>query len=235
MSDNSITQWESFQWYRPLDGCEIELDPGTPPDPDATNLIAAQGQPARTYIQWKSDRMQTYYPHEDDPALFKEFAKIDEAPEAVADFVSRYGFLGGRWNPKPEKIKAESVSQILAANTAVKAVLTLHENGRSDLATAVINTEIKPVVFEMIDTSNPERMVPTQMPVTLEGLIWLQVRDYICQGRMLKDCAWEGCIKSFYIGKGTGGTKAKRFCSPKCKMAFTRKYGAITKLKEATT
>jgi hypothetical protein len=230
MSDNSITQWESFQWYRPLDGCEVELEPGTPPDPDAKNLIAAQGRPAREFIKRKSDRMQSYYPHQDEPTLFKELANIDDTSEAIADFVSRYGFLGDRWNQEPENITAESVSEFLKVKTAVFAALTLHENGRSDLAALTIN-DIRPVVFEVIDTTNPKRMVPASMPVTLEGLIWLQVRDYVCLGRTLKHCLWESCIKSFYIGKGTG-TKAKVFCSPKCKMAFTRKHGSYTKWKE---
>jgi hypothetical protein len=233
MVDSSITKWESFMWYRPLplDRCEVELDPGTPPDPDATNLIGAQGWPAHEVIRRKSDRMQTYYPHEDEPTLFKEFANTDDTPEAIADFVSRYGYLGGRWNPEPENIRAESVSQILAVKAKVKKGLEWCDRGDGLFVAAAINTEIKPIEIGMIDTSNPNRLVPASMPVTLEGLIWLQVRDYICQGRKLKNCAWEGCIKSFYIGKGSG-TRAKVFHSPKCKMAFTRKYGSYTKWKE---
>ena len=167
MSDNSITQWEGFQWYRPLDGCEVELEPETPPDPDATSLIAAGGRPASISIKRKSDRMELYYPHKDEPTLFRELANIDKTPEAIADFVSRYGFLGGRWNQEPENTTVESVSEFIKVKTAVFAALTLHENGRSDLAALTIN-DIRPMVFEEID---PKRMVPTSMPVTLEGLI----------------------------------------------------------------
>ena len=103
MDWDEIGIWESFEWFRSVDGCEVVTDPGQPPDPEATNLIDASGMKPKVWIQAKSDRVAAYNPHREQSTLFHEFAQLEDTAEAACDFVARFGFLGGRWMADPPR------------------------------------------------------------------------------------------------------------------------------------
>ena len=234
MSWDEVTLWESFVWYRPVDGCEVVTNPGRPPNPNATGLLDAVGMEPMEMIRAKSDRVNAYNPHLEQQTLFYEFANLGDTANAVCDFVARYGFLGERWATNPAAIVSEPVKDILLVRAAMSALLSLNENGRGDIAALAFNKEMRPVVVEYIDNTNPNRLLPVQSPMSLEGLLWLQFRDLLCNHRTLRKCVWERCPRAFYVGQGAA-TAARRFCSDRCKVAHTRKFGSLKNPKEKTS
>lgn len=231
---DEVTLWENFVWYRPVDGCEVVTDPGSPPNPNATGLMDALGTEPMEVIRAKSDRVKAYSPHLEQQTLFYEFANLEDTANAACDFVACFGFLGGRWTSKPEAIVSAPVYDILSVRRQMSVLLDLYEQGYGNTAALAFNEDIRPVVVEYIDNSNPNKLFPVQSPMSLEGLMWLQFRDLICNHRTLRKCVWERCPRAFYVGQGAA-TVARRFCSDKCKVAHTRKYGSLKNPKEVSS
>ena len=215
--------WDEFVWFHDKDGCELRSDPGRPPDPNPTGLLDLAEQSPTTRMQRVSDLLVDYHPHKEFPGLFREFADIERTEQAACDFISRYGFLGGRFHPNARRIISESVKQVLSVQLRMKFVVLLLDTDRTAFAVTILRGESKPLVQETIDDTNPNRLMPVALPLTLEGLLWLQVRDALVEGRRFKKCKWEDCPHWFPIGRGAG-TKRKLFCDDSCRVAWHRRH-----------
>ena len=209
-------RWDKFIWPRAIDGYEIDEFTSDPTDMNGAGLLSGAELGPIKRISRKSAAMKDEFPARDHKGLHRKFANLDETDEAVIGFVNEHGLLTAD--------EAEGYDEFIERKRMVRAVTSVLMDGRRDIAIRVFNTSIGPLVREVIDDSNPNRPMPASAPVTLEGLIWLQVRDEILSGRKFIKCSWDECSEWYPVGPGTGSSeKRRKYCGDTCRSRAKRK------------
>jgi hypothetical protein len=209
-----------LKWCFDIDGYDIEIDPGTPPNENATNLFDAHGIPPMTWITRRGGidgPVNEFRPYEMFPGLFMVFAETGDRPEDILAFISRHGFL------EDCRAKAESLKETVNYQTAIRGVLFPFDQGDIEAADKAFNELWHPRVRMHASRVNPTRPSFRITPTRLIDLMVMQLGEYISGFHDFKRC--EACGNPFRYKRQDAKT-----CSNACRQALKRqrkKEGAV--------
>ena len=167
--------------------------------------------------------------------LFREFAALDQTPEAIVGFAARYGLLWqenadfehyeDRWLVPIAEVRAmiSTYDQAMAADDpeeskeCFEAIWALFNSGR-------IRPRFVVRIHPDHDLAIPNKCWTEPVPENLMAAIWLQLADQVSHGTKFKRC--ENCPKWFPVGPSTRTKPSKRFCSTRCRVAWHTRHKA---------
>jgi hypothetical protein len=167
--------------------------------------------------------------------LYLIYAKIQQTPEGLLDFVNKFGRLTlDELNEDGEPIVGDIVKKILFdVGTISIALETLrgHVGNLPKWQGGTFEYEVSKYGFKMREiplrgqlgaSLAPDPATGSWQlrlrPPTLRDAIWLQFGQAITSNAELRSCAH--CGKWFEAGQGSGRRKDAKFCSDECRINF---------------
>ena len=205
-----------LEWEKAADGYRIEG-----PEPDF--LEPEEGEEwdeDDAYLMPNSDKIVSYRPLEQHPALFMEFAHTEQTPEGVKAFADKYGLLSERREMGDEPLY-EWYKEIRRMRGGIE--FWDQNRKRGDLVPLVeaFNRRRRIRVEVVLKKSgDPSRASLHITPDYLLSAMWLQFAQSVSTNAHLRCCAW--CPTWFVFGTGTGRRKSAHYCSDKCRKAAHR-------------
>ncbi len=175
----------------------------------------------------KGGPLREYWPLEDHPALFRQFADLSTEPEGFQEFANQYGLLG--WSPFVERpVESEDCNLWREHVQSFRGGIALIDSGQRSEAIRGLNAVRNPWMSIWIDGgADLKRTVLRIVPLTLIGAMRLQFAGEITEGTEFRKC--RACPTWFLVGPGprntlspARGTRRKIFCSDRCRVAWNR-------------
>lgn len=196
--------------------------------------VQEQGFPnghGRCYLHPRSDKYETYRPLEENPSLYLELANLPLEIGAAANFISRYGPLGGRWNYSSSKLETilspHALINIFMFTRSCRKIIGDWKKQRPSKAPRdVLNSinqyldDLAGVKFSLRWSDSDDRPHLSIKPNDLEAALWIQLAQSIAADHSYKSC--EVCQSWFEITPGRGRPD-KKYCSNACSMRAYRK------------
>ena len=209
-----------FTWHVDQLGYDLVEEPAAKPG----KSILTSKIPGWHLVR-KGGPLREYWPLEDHPALFRQFADLSTEPEGLQEFANRYGLLG--WSPHVEPpVESEDCNLWREHVQSFRGGIELIDSGRRSEAIRGLNEVRNPWMGIWID-DGPGVKKPTMriVPKTLIGAMRLQFAGEITEEMEFRKC--RACPKWFVIGPGLGytparNTRRKIFCSDRCRVAWNR-------------
>ena len=198
-----------FEWT--VDAKGYRLDHGR---------IIGNGGPKR---RWRLEKF---------PTLYLVFAKIEQTPEGLLDFVNKFGRL--TLDKYGERV-GDNVRSVLSDLNIISTMFEMLRGRVGNLpkwqggpveyevpkygikVAGGIPLKGKLTAWLMPDPTTGAWQFRLQPPTLLDA-IWLQFGSALTGGAALKECAH--CRRLFEAGAGVGKRRDARFCSPECKINF---------------
>jgi hypothetical protein len=173
----------------------------------------------RGYRLWDSDtrivasmpKEETYKPFERNENLFGEFASIQKTPEALLDFITKYGPLTLEGQQEP----GEDVAAALEAASAMAGVL--QAVARPSLTQLPPQRRSVRLTLQ-ITAAGGGRPVTTAVPDTLLDAIWLQLAEALSGDAQIRRCLQ--CNAWFAAGGNFGRRRETKFCSDEHRILY---------------
>lgn len=223
-----------FRWWRAPAGYEL-----VPPDSGASETLLGNGEAAKVLlsrgveIRRRGIDAEPYRPDEISPPLHRQFADLEGTPDAMLDFVNKFGVLGltlGGAHAASEPLDAlldarQRMSEFLAL--VVDPPASGYRGRAFDIKAEEFNTHISPHMTIRLEPTPSGRPVIKTVPRTLIAWMWLQVAKEI--SGFLKVAPCDYCGKLFEVSPsrkwrepGERTTRAQ-YCSNSHRMLAWRK------------
>ncbi|MCF8495213.1 MAG: hypothetical protein K9G62_00940 [Alphaproteobacteria bacterium] len=201
---------DRFEWAVCEDGYEIEeIFP-------ARKVGISTNLKPQIFIRQKSNKMKTYCPYQKIKNIHWKFGGLNETKQDVLSFISDYGLLG------IGNIKTcEAYDEIISYKRLVEKLRNKINKDDLEQAAKIFNLSAGPNLTTQIDKISGKAIFQIYpVPRTLLSYIWLSFAAEITDGREWQKCFV--CDETYPIGKHTGGTVRKKYCSDACKMKAYR-------------
>lgn len=202
---------DRFEWAVCEDGYEAEeIFP-------ATKVGKTTALKPQVFIRPKSNKMKIYRPYQTSKDLHWKFGGLEETKDDVLSFVSNYGLLG-----IGEIETSEAYDEIISYKRLIEKLLNKINKDDLKQAAAIFNKSVGPNLTAQIYNIIGRTVYQIYpVPKSLLSYMWLSFAAEITDGRDWQKCFV--CNETYPIGKDTGGTKRKKYCSDSCKMKAYRK------------
>ena len=153
-------------------------------------------------IRSKGGPPRAYRPLEDHQGMFRQFASLKVDPDAVMEFVNKFGFLG-------VGADEEDLETWYGAIEYIAPVVHLIDEGilREAMSMRIDNPALKRARLQIT-------------PTNLLGAMWLQLGGEITHGTKFKTCRM--CPTWYPVGPGTNNRVTREYCSNRCRTAWNR-------------
>ena len=197
-----------FEWTRDPAGYELKHVPARL---QGTIIVDT---PEHFEIVGRSDKLETYRPLAEGPALYREFCDLDPTGPEIVEFASRYGLLtkseGTEWlDYWQEAIKGMEQSVQFAEEKDLNGFVKAWNR----LSMVRLVVKFDPVIAD----GRPFMRIT---PQTLHDALWLQVAQSLSSATGLRRC--KQCDAWFVFGTGTGRRKSADYCSDRCRKSAWR-------------
>jgi hypothetical protein len=202
---------DRFEWAVCEDGYEVkEIFP-------ATKVGKMTSLKPQVLILPKSNKMKIYQPYKIRKNLHWKFGGLTDTKDDVLSFVSDYGLLGIN-----ETGTSELYDEIISYKRLVEKLLNKINKDDLKQAAAIFNKSVGPNLTAQIQNITGRTVYQIYpVPKSLLSYMWLSFAAEITDGRDWQKCF--SCNETYPIGKDTGGTKRKQYCSDACKMKAYRR------------
>lgn len=207
-----------FEWERAVDGYEIvrpkprKRASGVRPKPrrGETTLTSRTG----TELKPRSDKVINYRPLDERPALFREFADLEQTPEAVQAFANAHGMLGTIFEQSIEVGWYRDIKEIRFA-------IAMWERGSQHALVKAWNAaSLGQTAVKLVSRGREEPPGLVIVPLSLRSAMYLQLAQAITRDNQLQCCLW--CGTWFLFGTGTGHRRSAHYCSDNCRKTAWR-------------
>lgn len=181
-------------------------------------LLEPRFQTDPLFVVPKGKAKKRYRPLVEHDALFRQFAELQQTPEAVAGFASDFGLLGLF---EPFEPVIEWYDFIWYMKTAVDEWEAAKKSGdlapTIDRLNAIEGVQMRVRLSRGADST--KAILRLQPPSLWHGLR-LQFAQAVASSDRLRKCAI--CPTWFRYGTGTGRRKSGDYCSDRCRKAYWR-------------
>lgn len=198
----------AFEWHRAADGYELVWPK---PRKRRTVLTSDTGP----YLAPKSDLSIKCRPLDEHPALFREFAALEETPEAVQAFANKYGVILGL-PPLTCVLWYVHIKNMLA-------IVSAWEKGATKSFVRAWNAADLARISVEVGLNYREDEPPSLVivPSSLISAMYLQLAQAITRSNHLQRCS--SCGTWFLFGAGTGRRRSAHYCSDNCRKVAHRR------------
>jgi hypothetical protein len=151
--------------------------------------------------------------------IFRAYINLKPKPEAIYDFVDRYGPL--TWSGLNENI-GDYLSQVFNAKKDMSSYIYagLSDDGTIRTVLAEAGIGIPGIIPKLIyDPATRTPKLRFHVP-DLETALWLRLVVSFDRGTSLRRCEWEKCGDVFEAGAGTGRRADSKFCCDQHRIAY---------------
>ncbi len=208
-----------FQWAVDQDGYEIEK---VPPGSGSTLVYS---YPGYRQIRRRGGPWRHYRPVEEDPGIARRFACLPETPDAVLQFVNRYGLPGTsalRTSEPDPWSEFEPLEDLYRGIRNLRFLFDLIDADKRQQVLELFNQHLKPRMTIRIGGGGTRKPHLEVAPLSLNSFMVLQLAEEITR-KNVRYVLCENC-PSWFLHR-----RHKRFCSNTCRVAAHRKKGLENK------
>jgi hypothetical protein len=219
-----------FQWPVDRDGYALVRvggdKSGYPMDHPfwTANTLLSSASAGYDAIRRVGGPLQYYFPLEDAPGLWRQFAEKCTGLDGVLSFVSEFGLLTNTASVDGREL-GDTPDAILGTAERIRYIAALLDAGNRRAAADTL-IEYPPRVIELLRwndrAARPETIL---VPVDLRHALLHQAAETIAHNYQWRPCGNDDCPQWFRIGTGAA-TARREYCSNRCRVAASRRRAA---------
>jgi hypothetical protein len=216
VSQKGFFPWE-LEW--PVDQAGYELEHW--PAMEGSSLLGSS--PPTDFIRAQGGPPRYYWPMQQHPCLYRQFAEICSSADGVLAFASRFGMSSVQQDFRKANGQREEVSAVLNTAELIRQICARVDVGNKPEAAGLWAEHAMPLVMVAISENESRTgFEEVLVPIDLRSALLLQTKDTIIRDQRVRRCRNEDCTEYFRVGQGAA-TERREFCSLRCRVASTRR------------
>jgi hypothetical protein len=203
-----------FEWRRDKSGYAFRREVG-----DGSTLATTYDI---EYVEGLGGPMDAYWPLEDHPALWRQFAQLCVTREGIIQFANKFGLPSETTDGR----QSEVIKWIIDLARFLAVIAEHHDRGERGAAVAIFNLRAGPQLTAQIMEGKKGLLELKPIPTSLGSAMMIQAAEALSGNYQFRRC--RNCPEWLRLGPGSHSSRRK-FCCDKCRVAFNRKMkrGAV--------